>query len=190
MSSLGLGLGLRKIRCGGFILAFLMPLFGSITASAQLSFCRVQVAFERIGVTTLVPITNGFHAVIVIDGEGIQPTGYEANPTGRPPNWGTLVARERNMALKPLKALYGADGLPVTAGDVPKSCPALRQQMRSLVGVINGAGLPYAPVPEAQWNAVNSNSFAYWALRRLNLEPPPAPWGTQPYGYDADISDQ
>jgi hypothetical protein len=163
--------------------------FASVTSAWGQANCRVRVAFEQIGVPTLVPVTNAFHAVVLIDGAGISPAGFEGNPTEGPPTWGTLYARERNMARSPLKALWGPRGMgPEYAGRVAMSCTALLIRMRGLVAEINAARLPYAPIPEVQWNAVNSNSFAYWAVRRIGLKPPPAPWGTQPYGYDADIS--
>jgi hypothetical protein len=72
--------------------------------------CTIKVAFEQVGVVTLVPITNGFHAVILLEGGGLPLTGYEGNPSGNPQNWGTLIARQRNMTQHPLKGLYGDDG--------------------------------------------------------------------------------
>jgi hypothetical protein len=47
--------------------------------------------------------------------------------------------------------------------------------------------MPYSPVPELQLDTVNSNSFAYWALGQLGVHQPAAPFGTQAYGYNADI---
>jgi hypothetical protein len=60
------------------------------------------------------------------------------------------------------------------------------QLLRGLVQQINAARMPYAPIPELQWNKVNSNSFAYWALGQLGVHQPGAPTGTQASEYDAD----
>jgi hypothetical protein len=149
--------------------------------------CAIQVAFEHVGAVTLVPITNGFHAVILIGDSGMPLTGYEGNPSGSAGNWGTLIARERNMARHPLKGLYGEDGEPVTAGLLMESCTAVAARMRGLIQQINAARMLYAPIPELQWNTVNSNSFAYWALGRLGVHQPAPPAGTQAYGYNANI---
>ena len=149
--------------------------------------CTIKVAFEQVGVVTLVPATNGFHAVILLEGNGLPLTGYEGNPSGNPQNWGTLIARERNMAQHPLKGLYGDNGEPVMAGLLLESCTAVAARMRGLVQQINAARMPYAPVPELQLDTVNSNSFAYWALGKLGVHQPPAPFDTQAYGYNADI---
>jgi hypothetical protein len=149
--------------------------------------CTIKVAFEQVGVVTLVPITNGFHAVILLEGGGLPLTGYEGNPSGNPQNWGTLIARERNMTRHPLKGLYGDNGEPVMAGLLLESCTTVAARMRGLVQQINAARMPYAPVPELQLDTVNSNSFAYWALGQLGVHQPAAPFGTQAYGYNADI---
>jgi hypothetical protein len=149
--------------------------------------CTIKVAFEQVGVVTLVRITNGFHAVILLEGGGLPLTGYEGNPSGNPQNWGTLIARERNMTRHPLKGLYGDNGEPVMAGLLLESCTTVAARMRGLVQQLNAAHMLYAPIPELQWNTVNSNSFAYWALGQLGVHQPAAPTGTQAYGYNADI---
>ena len=106
-------------------------------------------------------------------------TGYEGNPSGHPPDWGTLIARQRNMTQHPLKGLYGDDGEPVAAGLLFESCTAVAARMRVIVQRINAAHMLYAPIPELQWNTVNSNSFAYWALGRLGVHQPAPPAGAQ-----------
>jgi hypothetical protein len=68
-----------------------------------------------------------------------------------------------------------------------ESCSNVAARMRGLVQQINGARMPYAPIPELQLDTVNSNSFAYWALGQLGVHQPAAPFGTQAYGYNADI---
>ncbi|MGH7986690.1 MAG: hypothetical protein ACREQX_10460 [Candidatus Binataceae bacterium] len=133
--------------------------------------CQVQVGFEFIGVRTFVGITNAIHTVVILSGPGFQPTGYEGNPTGHFPNWGPLTTRVRNLQTLPL----GQGAQIETAGQVSESCSEAAQEMSQLESRVNNAGLPYNPTPELTNNAVNSNSFAYWAVTQLGFTPPNAP---------------
>src|SRR6185312_5850016 len=146
--------------------------------------CQVQVGFEFIGMgRTLIGVVNGMHAVAILNGPDFQPTGYKGNPSGNFPNWGTLITRVRNMQVRPL----GREAQTETAGQASQSCSALAQQLSQLENQVNNAGLPYNPTPELTTNAVNSNSFAFWAVTQLEFTPPGAPnpllFGQTP-GYD------
>jgi hypothetical protein len=138
---------------------------------APQSFCQVQVGFEFIGIKTLVGLVNGMHAVVILSGPGFPTTGYEGNPTGGFPNWGTLTTRVRDMQARPL----GREAQIETAGQVAQSCSQVAQQMDELENRVNSAGLPYNPTPDLTTNAVNSNSFAFWAVTQLGFAPPGAP---------------
>ncbi|WP_178130410.1 hypothetical protein [Reyranella sp. CPCC 100927] len=141
--------------------------------------CGVDVGFEPIGVGTPRP----FHAVVLVSAQGGGwVAAFEANPTGRAPSWGWLVARQRDVSRDPLKA-----GAIVRTGASPgfQTCAWLVNRLRDLAGELNSSRIPYAPAPEAQFNAANSNSFAYWAVSRLRVAPPSAPPGTS--GYYANL---
>jgi hypothetical protein len=133
--------------------------------------CQVQVGFEFIGMRTLVGVVNGMHAVVILSGPGFQTVGYEGNPSGSFPNWGTLTTRVRNMQVRPL----GRDAQTETAGQAAQSCSEVGQQLSQLENRVNGVGLPYNPTPELTNNAVNSNSFAFWAVTQLGFTSPGAP---------------
>ncbi len=153
-----------------------MPAAGQ---SAPGSRCGIEVGFEPIGVGTPRP----FHAVVLVSAPGGGwVTAFEANPTGRGPSWGWLVARQRDMTREPLKP-----GAIVKRGAAPgfQACESLVNRLRDLASELNSSRVPYAPAPEAQLNAANSNSFAYWAVSKLRVAPPSAPPGT--YGYYANL---
>ncbi|MGH8014129.1 MAG: hypothetical protein ACREQ4_16685 [Candidatus Binataceae bacterium] len=133
--------------------------------------CQVQVGFEFIGVRSLVGVMNGMHAIVILSGPGFQTTGYEGNPTGNFLNWGTLVTRVRNMQARPLRQGAQIEA----AGQASQSCSEVAQRMSELENRVNVAGLPYNPTPELTNNAVNSNTFAFWAVTQLGLTPPDAP---------------
>lgn len=150
--------------------------------------CPVSVAFEPLGVQAVVPVTNAFHAVLVM-GERGQQTAFEADPTGRAPNFGWLRAHGRDLGQAPLKA----GSIVKAAGSNGMSCANLLTRLQGMVQTINAARLPYWPTPETKWDSVNSNSFTYWAVSRLNLTPPPPPNGLrsgQTPGYYGAISGQ
>jgi hypothetical protein len=184
----------RPVAC--VILALLVAVAIPATGSAQMwpgipgqEPCGVAVAFEPIGVHGLLPMTNAYHAVVVLYAGGNPVTAFEGNPTGNAVNWGWLTIRQREL---------GASGRGLRSGTIVEqaggngmSCPQMVTRLRQMMAQINRAHLPYFPTPELKWNAVNSNSFAFWAISRLNLQPPIPPngWtsGETP-GYYAAIS--
>lgn len=131
--------------------------------------CEVGVAFEPLGVRGLLPLTNAFHAVVVLS----NGTAFEGNPSGNFQNWGWLTARERALAARPLKT----GSIVKEAGGTGETCPDLVRRLRQMTRQINNARLPYWPTPETKWDSVNSNSFTFWAVSRLNLQPPAPPNG-------------
>jgi hypothetical protein len=133
--------------------------------------CVVSVAFEPIGVRTTVPQTNALHALVVV-GPTTLNIGFEGHHSGTPVG-GWLIARRRNLATSPLR-----DGTSLApAGVSGLSCGEVARRLAAMVGQINAARLPYSPTPEFAWNTVNSNSFTFWAVSRLNLRPPMPPGG-------------
>jgi hypothetical protein len=108
------------------------------------------------------------HAVVILTSPGFPPVAFEANPTGSRSNWGTLISRIRNLATEPLKPGYFVK----TAGRTQASCAQLMPNVTELEAVISRSMLPYQPAPELIPNGVNSNSFAYWLITRLGLQPP------------------
>jgi hypothetical protein len=67
------------------------------------------------------------------------------------------------------------------------ACARLIDQLLALVADLNRSRVRYNPTPALSLNGANSNSFTHWAVRKLNLVPPPAPSG--PYGYYANLED-
>lgn len=162
---------------------------GPLPAPAQLAppgagqSCPIAVAFEPLLVRSVVGVSNQYHAVVLIGGDA-----YEANPTGRFPDWGSLAGRRRDLRARPLK-----DGtVQRVAGQRPQGCAAALAQAARVTAALNAARLPYAPAPELRWNAVNSNSYAWYLVSKLGLTPPAPPWppayGFVP-GYNPAIQD-
>lgn len=152
-------------------------------ASAQRGLCPVSVAFEHLLVRSVVGISNYYHAVVVVGGDA-----FEGRPSGGFPDWGQLVGRQRNLRAEPLK-----DGhIQRPAGTLARSCAEVVAAARRVTAEVNAARLPYSPTPELVWNAVNSNSYAHYLVRKLGLRPPPPPLpvtsGWVP-GYHAAITD-
>lgn len=167
-----------------------LSLFAS-TAVAQLApgigqRCGIDVAFEPLGVReafTQQPLS--YHAIVlvsVVAGREWR-TAFEGNPTGGPPTWGYLIGRERNLAANPLKS----GTLVRTAASGFQTCARLIEQLLALVADLNRSRVRYNPTPALSINGANSNSFTFWAVRKLNATPPPAPPGT--YGYYANLVD-
>ena len=165
-----------------------VPLLCTAPALAQLApnprgACPVAVAFEALAVRSVVGISNHLHGVVLIGGDA-----FEANPSGSFPNWGQLVGRQRDLRRAPLKP----DHVQRFAGNAPWPCAETMRRASRITAEVNAARLPYAPAPEVQWNAVNSNSFAYYLVRKLGIAPPspppPAMYGWAP-GYNPGISD-
>ena len=176
----------RLVICGAVLAALASP------ASAQLApgigqRCGVDVGFEPIGVREAISQQHqAYHAIVlvsVVAGREWR-TAFEANPTGGPPTWGYLIGRDRSLAANPLKA-----GTIVRTAGQPgvQTCARLIDQLLALVADLNRSRVRYNPTPAISVNGANSNSFTHWAVRKLNLVPPPAPSGT--YGYYANLVD-
>lgn len=164
------------------LLACLSPAIAQ-PAPGQRGSCPVAIAFEPLVVRSAVGISNHLHGVVVVGGDA-----FEANPSGSFPNWGHLVGRRRDLGRRPLK-----DGhVQRFAGYAPWPCADALRRAERATAEVNAARLPYAPAPELQWNAVNSNSFAYYLVGKLGLAPPspppPALYGWAP-GYNSAIRD-
>lgn len=146
--------------------------------------CGIDVAFEQVGVHGLV--TQQYHAVVLVSVvAGRQwTTAFEANPTGRAPSWGFLVGRERDLSRRPIIA---GSMVRVAAAPGLQTCAALAARLRDLVAELNSSRVRYAPAPRLTVDGANSNSFAYWAVRKVNATPPEAPAGT--YGYYGNLVD-
>ncbi|WP_439578790.1 hypothetical protein [Elioraea sp.] len=165
------------------LLGLLLVLATAPAAAQRGGVCPVAVAFEHLRIRSLTGLTNYYHAVVVIDGDA-----FEGNPSGRFPSWGHLVGRHRSLRAKPLK-----DGnIYRLAGQLPRGCTDVIAAARDVTARVNAAHLPYSPTPEIVWNAVNSNSYAHYLVRKLGLRPPPPPFpptsGWVP-GYHAAIRD-
>lgn len=64
---------------------------------------EVDVAFEPLGIKTLLPSPRGYHAVIImIDLNTGAQTAFQASYSGRPGNFGSLQAAERDLEEEPL----------------------------------------------------------------------------------------
>lgn len=176
----------------GLILGAVLSLLLASPAVAQLApgigqRCGIDVAFEPLGVReafTQQPLS--YHAIVlvsVVAGRDWR-TAFEANPSGGPPTWGYLIGRERNLAANPLKS-----GTIVRTAGQPgvQTCARLIDQLLALVADLNRSRVRYNPTPALSINGANSNSFTHWAVRKLNLVPPPAPSGT--FGYYANLVD-
>lgn len=174
------------------ILSAVLSLLLASPAAAQLApgigqRCGIDVAFEPLGVREAItqqPLS--YHAIVlvsVVAGREWR-TAFEANPSGGPPTWGFLIGRERSLAANPLKA----SGIVRTAGQPGvQTCARLIDQLLALVADLNRSRVRYNPTPALSVNGANSNSFTHWAVRKLNLVPPPAPPGT--FGYYANLVD-
>lgn len=165
------------------VLVVLVLLAAGPAAAQRGGVCPVMVAFEHLLVRSVVGISNYYHAVVVVGGDA-----FEGNPSGAFPNWGHLVGRQRSLRAEPLK-----DGhIQRLAGSIPRGCADVMAAARRVTGEVNAARLPYSPTPELVWNAVNSNSYAHYLVRKLGLRPPPPPLpvtsGWVP-GYHAAIAD-
>ncbi len=149
--------------------------------------CGIDVAFEPLGVREAItqqPLS--YHAIVlvsVVAGREWR-TAFEGNPSGGPPTWGFLIGRERSLVANPLK-----QGTIVRTAGQPgvQTCVRLIEQLLALVADLNRSRVRYNPTPALSIDGANSNSFTHWAVRKLNLVPPPAPSGT--YGYYANLVD-
>ncbi|MGE0424524.1 MAG: hypothetical protein AB7O88_19850 [Reyranellaceae bacterium] len=176
----------------GPVIAAVLWLVLASPAAAQLApgigqKCGIDVAFEPLGVREAITQQRlSYHAIVLVsvDAGRAWRTAFEANPSGGPPTWGYLIGRERNLAARPLKA-----GTLVRTAGRPgmQTCARLIDQLLALVADLNRSRVRYNPTPALSINGANSNSFTHWAVRKLNLVPPPAPSGT--YGYYANLQD-
>lgn len=149
--------------------------------------CGIDVAFEPVGVREAItqqPLS--YHAIVLVSVTAGREwrTAFEGNPSGGPPSWGFLIGRERSLAANPLKS-----GTLIRTAAPPgiQTCARLIDQLLALVADLNRSRVRYNPTPALSANGANSNSFAFWAVRKLNAVPPPALPGT--YGYYANLVD-
>lgn len=146
---------------------------------------EIDVAFEPLGVKTLLPSPRGYHAVlIIIDLNSGTQMAFEGNYSGTMGNFGYLRAGTRNLQLKPL--VSGSVRELVTELFVPTA--NYINWLQQMVNEINSSNVTYSPTPELQWNAANSNTFVFSALTHMGLIPPPPPnpvTGVTPGYYNA-----
>ena len=184
-----------RLRRTGLAVSLIAMLI-AVGASAQLApgpgqRCGVDVAFEPLGVREAFTQREFvYHAIVLVSSSTGREwmAAYEGNPTGHGPvNWGWLVARQRYLSGAPLKrGTVVKVGAPVGL----QTCAWLTGRMRQLMANLNSSRVRYAPTPATsapKFDGANSNSFAFWAVSRLNVVPPPAPPGT--YGYYANLVD-
>lgn len=180
---------LRQCKAGFLVVSLGAAALAAGAASAQTpdqtfgtQSCGIDVVFEPIGVQNVLGVGNAYHAVIVVVAASNRTVmAFEANPTGRFPNWGTLIGSVRNHPF--------ASGS-ITRRAAPlnsRNCGQYLNWMRNMLADLNSSRIPYkpTPIPPPRSDGANSNSFVFWVLHNMGLTPPPAPSGT--YGYNRTL---
>jgi hypothetical protein len=144
-----------------------------------------DVAFEPLGIRTLLPAPRGYHAVLIlVDLTSGRQMAFEANYSGTLGNFGYMRARTRDLEMKPL--VPDSIRVLVTYAFVPAA--NYIKWLKAMINELNNSNVPYSPTPELRWNSANSNTFVFSALTHMGFTPPPPPnpaTGVTPGYYNA-----